>query len=133
MLIKRNQLIYFITVMLTIALGLLSRKFSAYLPEVINTYLGDALWALMIFQFVAILFPKRKILQITGIAITFCYLIEISQLYHASWIDTIRNTQLGGLVLGFGFLWTDLLAYSFGVTFGMIVEWLIYYKTNKHK
>lgn len=131
--IKRNQLIYFIAVMLTMALGLLSRKFSVYLPEVINTYLGDALWALMIFQFVAILFPKQKILQIAGIAITFCYLIEVSQLYHASWIDAIRNTQLGGLVLGFGFLWTDLLAYSFGVTFGMIVESLIYYKTNKHK
>jgi len=124
--IKRNQIIYFITVMLTMALGLLSRKFSGYLPEVINTYLGDALWALMIYQFVAIIFHKQKILQIALIAIIFCYLIEISQLYHAPWIDAIRNTRLGGLVLGFGFQWTDILAYSIGVACGAVCEKVVY-------
>jgi CDP-diglyceride synthetase len=131
MLIKRKRYIYLATVILTMALGLLSRKFSGYFPAVIDTYLGDALWALMIYQFVAIIFYKQKILQIALVAITFCYLIEISQLYHRPWIDNIRNTRLGGLILGFGFLWTDILAYSFGVAFGLIVEWFIYFRINK--
>lgn len=130
---KRNRLSYFATVILTMALGLLSRKFGTYLPEIMNTYLGDALWALMIYQFVAIIFYKREIKQIALFAITFCYLIEISQLYHAPWINNIRNTILGGLILGFGFLWTDILAYTMGVSFGLLVEWLIYYRPNKHK
>jgi len=129
---KRNRLIYLVTALLTIVLGLLSRKYSIYMPEVINTYLGDALWALMIYQFFAIIFYKREIKQITLFAIIFCYLIEISQLYHAPWIDAIRNTRLGGLILGFGFLWSDILAYSFGVTFGLFVEWIIYYRANKN-
>lgn len=119
---KRNRLIYLSTVIATIALGLLSRRLSHYLPEFINSYLGDALWALMIFQFAAIVFPDRKTFEIAVFSLIFCYLIEISQLYHAPWINAIRSTRLGGLVLGFGFLWTDIIAYSFGVGFGTLVE-----------
>lgn len=33
----------------------------------------------------------------------FLFVIEFSQLYHAEWIDQIRDTSLGGLVLGYGF------------------------------
>lgn len=40
---------------------------------------------------------------------------ELSQLYHAPWIDGLRATRLGGLVLGFGFLWSDLIAHAAGV------------------
>jgi len=120
--VKRNRLIYLSTVIATIALGLLSRRLSHYLPEFINSYLGDALWALMIFQFAAIVFPDRKTFEIAVFSLIFCYLIEISQLYHAPWINAIRSTRLGGLVLGFGFLWTDIIAYSFGVGFGTLVE-----------
>lgn len=102
---------------------------AVYLPEIINEYLGDALWALMIYAGVATIFNRWKIKWVIIIALTFCYLIEISQLYHAPWIDTVRSTRLGGLVLGFGFLWSDLLAYSFGVGFGALLEW-ISFKNN---
>ena len=40
--------------------------------------------------------------------------VELSQLYHAPWIDSIRQTTLGGLILGFGFLWSDLACYAVG-------------------
>lgn len=123
---KRNRLIYLCTAIITMVLGLFSRRFGNYLPEIINGYLGDALWALMIYQFTAILFPRRKTLQIALFSLAFCYLIEISQLYHAPWVDTVRNTRLGGLVLGFGFLWTDIIAYSFGIGFGALVEKIVY-------
>jgi len=49
-------------------------------------------------------------------------LVKISQLYHAPWIDAIRQATLGGLVLGFGFLWTDLVCYLVGVMIGVIAE-----------
>jgi hypothetical protein len=48
--------------------------------------------------------------------------VELSQLYHAPWIDSIRQTTLGGLILGFGFLWTDLACYAFGVGLGVLLE-----------
>ncbi|MCA9130161.1 MAG: DUF2809 domain-containing protein, partial [Planctomycetales bacterium] len=53
------------------------------------------------------------------------FLVEFSQLYHASWIDSIRRTTLGGLVLGFGFLWSDLVCYGIGITLGVVAEWTI--------
>ncbi len=102
--------------MLTIALGLFSRKIAyPYLPEIINDYFGDALWAVMIFLIFRFTFFNKDTRYIAIISLLFCFLIETSQLYHAPWIDAIRATTLGGLVLGSGFLWSDLFAYYIGV------------------
>ena len=49
-------------------------------------------------------------------------MIEFSQLYQENWIIEIRNTTLGHLVLGQGFLWSDLLAYTFGSIICYILE-----------
>lgn len=122
---NRNKVIYFFLILLVIFSGLVSRKIAYQLPDLLNLYLGDALWALMIFIITGLFFPKTSIFQITLSALSFCFLIEISQLYHANWIDTIRQTTLGGLILGYGFLWSDILAYSIGVAFGSLVEILI--------
>ncbi len=62
--------------------------------------------------------PLKKILLATFI---FSFMIEFSQLYQADWINQIRDIKLFALVLGHGFLWTDLLCYSVGiiVAFGL--------------
>ena len=41
--------------------------------------------------------------------------VELGQLYHAPWIEAVRQTRIGGLVLGFGFLWSDLACYAAGI------------------
>ncbi|MDD5186067.1 MAG: DUF2809 domain-containing protein [Paludibacter sp.] len=131
LILKRNRLVYFLSTLGVIALGLGSRKFSSFFPELINTYLGDALWALMIYFMAATVFKSKTIITISVASLLFCYAIELSQLYHEPWIDSIRSTTPGGLVLGFGFLWTDMLAYTIGIVFGACIEWIIYY-TNRH-
>jgi len=77
--------------------------------------LGDVLWAMMVTVGFSVLLFKYKAETWLMTSLLFCYLIELSQLYHADWIDTIRQSFIGGLVLGFGFLWTDILAYTIGV------------------
>jgi len=62
------------------------------------------------------------------VALLFCYFIEVSQLYHSIWIDIIRDTRIGGLILGRGFLWSDLISYSIGVALGAKLERLIFYQ-----
>ncbi|MBJ8028982.1 DUF2809 domain-containing protein [Bacillus cereus group sp. N21] len=119
---KRNRLLYAILTIIVVILGLASRKFAYALPNLLNAYLGDALWALMIFIGFGFLFHKMKTKKIAFLSLLFCYGIEISQLYHADWIDNIRATTLGGLVLGYGFLWSDILAYTIGVGMGMLCE-----------
>ncbi|EJQ07131.1 ribosomal maturation YjgA family protein [Bacillus paranthracis] len=122
---KRNRLLYAMFTILVIILGLSSRKFAFALPALLNDYLGDALWALMIFIGFGFLFPKIETKKLAFISLMFCYGIEVSQLYHAEWIDSIRATTLGGLVLGYGFLWSDLVAYTIGVGIGMFCEFML--------
>ncbi|HDR3649284.1 DUF2809 domain-containing protein [Bacillus sp. SM-B1] len=122
---KRNRLLYAMFTILVIILGLSSRKFAFALPALLNDYLGDALWALMIFIGFGFLFPKIETKKLAFISLMFCYGIEVSQLYHAEWIDSIRATTLGGLVLGYGFLWNDLIAYTIGVGVGFVFEFIL--------
>jgi hypothetical protein len=126
--VKRNRIYQSGYVILTVALGLFSR--SGYLPDFLYGYLGDALYALMFFFIIGFVFPKFSTIKVALIALSFCFAIEISQFYHAEWIDTIRQTRIGGLVLGFGFLWSDLLSYTFGVITGALLERAVLLKFN---
>ncbi|AOT72967.1 DUF2809 domain-containing protein [Geosporobacter ferrireducens] len=129
--VKRNRFIYSIFVLAVILLGLGSRMNAFFLPRWVNLYAGDVLWALMIFLITGVLFNKKSTYEIAGIAISYAYLTEISQLYQAPWINTLRKTVIGGLVLGFGFLWSDLLAYTIGVAIGVLLEKFILLKYKK--
>ena len=118
---RGNRVVYLILIIIVMILGLLSRKLDN-LPVIVSLYAGDILWALMVFLIVDFVFNNKSILFNISIAIIFSYGIEISQLYHAPWIDSIRNTTLGGLILGFGFLWSDLICYTIGIFIGGIIE-----------
>ena len=119
--INRNRLLYLSLIAFTIFIGLFSR--AAFIPDLIYPYLGDALYTVMIYWMVGFVFPRMSPLKVALISILFCYLIEISQLYKADWIVQIRQTRLGRLTLGSGFLWRDLFSYFLGGMFGFMVEW----------
>ena len=57
---------------------------------------------------------------IVSLAIT--YAIEFSELYQADWINQLRSIKLIGLILGYTFLWSDLLMYTIGITVGALIE-----------
>jgi len=131
--IARNRVVYLLLTLIVIIFGLASRKFASFLPSFVNLYAGDSLWALMIFCFVGAIFPKAKAWQNSLIALIFCYFIEITQLYHSPWIDELRRNRLAALILGRGFLWSDLVCYTLGVAFGLTSE-ITYLKfLNKKK
>jgi Protein of unknown function (DUF2809) len=120
----RSRLVYAALILVVIALGLASRAQSVqqYLPRFVSEYAGDTLWALTAFLVCGFLLPKLSTWRVTVLALSFAVLIECSQLYHAPWLEALRHTRLGGLVLGFGFLWSDLLCYAAGVAGGVGLE-----------
>ncbi|MBO9128561.1 DUF2809 domain-containing protein [Bacillus sp. 165] len=121
---NRNRVWYAVMLIIVVVLGLGSRKMADVIHDVLDTYLGDALWGLMIFIGVGFLFKETQTKFVALIGLVFCYSIESTQLYHAAWLDAIRQTTLGGLVLGYGFLWSDLVAYTLGIGTGVVIELL---------
>lgn len=120
---KRKRVLYFILIITVMILGIASRKYGEYLPEVISKYSGDILWALMVYLGFGFLLSKTSIKSIALISLIFSFGIEISQLYNSAWINTIRETTIGALVLGHGFLFSDLLCYTIGVLIGLTFEY----------
>ena len=118
---KRNPLVWLILIALTVGLGLASR-YAGHLPSVVADYAGDTLWALAAFLGIGLLLPRVSTWTVAFLAMSFSVIIEVGQLYHAPWIDSIRRTTLGGLILGFDFVWSDLACYAVGVGIGMLIE-----------
>jgi hypothetical protein len=122
---------YALAAMGVIGLGLASRSEAVGLPWFVAKYLGDALWGLVVFVGFGFLFPRQSTLLITVLAVGFACSVEFSQLYHPSWLDAIRATRLGGLVLGTPsatFAWGDIVAYLVGIVCGVIAELAIFHK-----
>jgi hypothetical protein len=122
---RRNPLFQFAQVVLAAILGIGSRHYAYALPGFVATYAGDTMWALAAFSGIGLLMPRASPRAVALLALAFSVAVELSQLYHAPWIDSIRETTLGGLILGFGFLWTDLACYAAGVGIGVILERIV--------
>ncbi|MDQ3058807.1 MAG: DUF2809 domain-containing protein [Pseudomonadota bacterium] len=105
-----------------IALGLASRKYPFLFPALLGKYPGDALWALMVFVGWAFFRPSASTRQLAAVALAVSFLVEFSQLYQAPWLNDIRRTTMGHLVLGSRFSWPDLVAYTVGVALGAFLD-----------
>jgi hypothetical protein len=118
----RNGWLYLLATSAVVAAGLASRKFPSLLPSMLDKYPGDALWGMMVFLGWAVLLPTWRTLSLARLALSTCYTVELSQLYHAPWIDGIRATTLGHLALGSTFNWLDLVAYTAGTGLAAVID-----------
>ena len=127
---SKRRLFDLISAIVFIAIGLASRRFNARLPVFVAVYAGDTLWALMVFLGVSGIRPNARPMSRVMIALAFAFGIELSQLCHCQWLDAIRKTTLGGLVLGYGFLWSDLVCYTVGVGVGVMLDYCVFFRRH---
>jgi hypothetical protein len=109
----------------TIAAGLGSRRFGSHLPSLVAAYAGDILWGTMFMLILLLLAPRIATMRAALLALAITWGIELSQLYHAPWIDALRDTTPGGLLLGHGFLWSDIVCCAGGVLLGILLDRLL--------
>ena len=118
----RSRWLYFAFCVFTILIGLSTRLFRGTGAAEVAANAGDALWAVLVYLGYGVLFPRAHPWVLAGLAAVTATCVEFSQLYHAPWIDAVRRTTLGGLALGYGFSWGDLLCYYAGAGACLLAE-----------
>jgi hypothetical protein len=116
---------------IVIALGLASRKFESSLAPVLAENAGDALWTGAIFISLAFCRPQTHPIILGLVAFGISIAVELSQLADAHWLNEIRKTLPGRLLLGAGFLWVDLIRYLAGASLVTAVDWAWIRKASK--
>jgi hypothetical protein len=114
----------------TISAGLATRRYPHWFPAFIAEYAGDVLWAMLVYWVIAFIWRTRPAMHVAAAALAFSFAVELSQLYHAPWIDAIRAHRIGALVLGSGFLWSDLACYCAGIATAAGVDVLMRRKSG---
>lgn len=119
---RRHRFLWLALITLVVLLGLGSRRFAADLPGFVAAYAGDTLWATAALLGIGLLLPKSPTWRVAALAWFVALGVEVSQLSKAPWLESIRHTTIGGLILGFDFVWSDLACYAVGVGLGAVVE-----------
>lgn len=118
----KARISYTIAVLIVMVLGFSSRAFAGSLPVFVAEHFGDALWASMIYFGVRAVWSGKSFIWAGLISVLFCFGIEFSQLYQSDWINGIRSTEFGSLVLGRGYLTVDLARYGAGILLTLLVD-----------
>lgn len=119
----RHRGLYALSVAVVIGAGLASRSEALALSPFVAKYAGDALWGLMIFVGLGLVWPTRRTTTLAALAAAVCVAVECSQLYRAPWLDAARRTWPGRMMLGNTFGWGDIAAYLVGIAAGGLAEW----------
>lgn len=120
--ILRHRLAYLPALVIAFLTGMATHFLARHLPRFVANYVPDTLWALWVVMMIVFLWPRLSTLRAVVYALGFAYIIEATQLYHASWIDAFRATILGHLILGDTFHWADLLCYTIGILGGALID-----------
>ena len=128
----RRRLPYLCALLALCALGLLMRRRNAVSPDFFTMYFPDTAWTMAVYCAVGLVFCKDARLHFPA-ALGVSFLVELSQLWHPPFLETLRATTLGGLVLGYGFLWSDLVCYIVGAGICAVAETILRKRIAKQK
>lgn len=112
-----KRLSYGLGLIIVMGLGLASRRL-AFLP----LWIGDSLWATAVYLAWRLILPIVKAKNLLLIALATAFLIEVSQLLQWPILVSLRATSLGYLLLGQGFLVSNLAAYSLGIVLIFLLD-----------
>lgn len=108
-----------ISIFLIVPLGYMVR-FHGPAPEWLNDSFGSIAYEIFWILLVAFLFPQASpIWTAVGVCLATC-VVEFLQLWHPPFLEAMRATLPGRLVLGNSFTWSDFLSYFIGSLLGWV-------------
>lgn len=90
--------------------------------SIVRPYVGDYLVVIMIYCFVKA-FIKASPLKVAIGVLLFSYMIEFLQYFNFLEAIELENNKVAKIVLGHGFEWMDLVAYTLGIGTVLLLEW----------
>jgi hypothetical protein len=110
----------FIAIIIIIPLGLVSKFYKGPLDQWLNNYSGGVFYE--IFWILLVIFINPKIPPRLAAILVFMItaLLEFLQLWHPPFLEAIRATLIGRLLIGTTFDWWDFPHYMLGCT----ITWL---------
>lgn len=119
------KIIYLLLFVFCTWLALATRHHRQYFHPIVVKYGGDIIWAGMFIFLLRIFFTKSALWKLA----VFNYILgvadECSQLITTPWFVAIRQTKLGKLMLGVGFVWSDLICYAIGTLLAFIIAYFL--------
>ncbi|HRI21627.1 MAG TPA: DUF2809 domain-containing protein [Panacibacter sp.] len=114
-------------------LALATRLHQDWFHPFIVTYGGDTIWAGAFLFLLRIFFTKVSLYKLALIAYSLGVIDELSQLWQTPLLVAIRKTTFGRLMLGVGFVWSDLLCYAVGILMAAAIIFIIekYFPSQK--
>ena len=107
------RFVFLCAIALLCVAGLWVRRQNGVSPNFFNTFFPDAAWTMAVYCGFGLLFDRGVRVNLPA-SLAVSYLVELSQCIQTPLLNAIRATRLGGLILGFGFLWSDLVCYTVG-------------------
>jgi hypothetical protein len=99
---------------LLIPLGLLTKMYEGPGGEWVNNSLGGVLYVIFWTLLCSLLFPVAKPCRIAGVVLLVTCMLEVVQLWHPPFLETVRSTFIGVTLLGNSFSWLDFPHYMLG-------------------
>jgi hypothetical protein len=122
--IKRSAVLL-LSILFIIPLGLLTKVYLGPGHNWVNHFLGGVFYEIFFCLMAAIFFPAARPWKIAGWVFLITALLEFLQLYHPVWLEWLRATWLGHLLIGSTFNMWDFPHYLFGCALGGIGIYLI--------
>ena len=111
--------------LLAAAFGLATRTPVVSDWPIIGTYGGDGAWTMAACGGLRAVLPGRSSVVIAAAGLAASFMVEASQTVSIEWLDHFRETRIGALLVGRGFLWSDLAAYSVGAAISWILDRIV--------
>lgn len=117
-----QRLIYPGAALATVAAGLSVRFAPLGLPWVVMKYGGSALWAVMIYWMLRLVWPRSGAVLLALVAGAIATLVEFTRLYHPAWLDAFRASLAGAVLLGRYFSVRNIAAYWLAIAAGALLD-----------
>jgi hypothetical protein len=110
---------YFLLALLLFIIEVLIAAFAH--DRFVRPYVGDFLVVIFLYCFVRSFF-KTPYLWVAVSVLLFSYVVEVSQYFHLIRHLGLQRSRLANLILGSGFEWKDLGAYTLGILLVIGIE-----------